>query len=485
MADLKELKLEVNTPARARSKTPRRKFIDSIAVLPFAAVSGDFETEMLCDGITEGVINALAAIPKLRVLARTTVYQYKNRDQNPLTVGDELNVRGILTGRVIQRQDHLNIQAELVDSMDGSQLWGEQYLRPISDVFSVQSDIAKQISETLRLKITGERNRRVTKQHTASSKAYQLYIKGRYHWNKRTTEALKNAIQYFQSAIDEDPLYALAYTGIADAWAMLGDNGIGTVTPREAFARARAATMKALELDDKLAEAYASLGHLDSHFGDWTSSRANSLKAIELRPSYASAYQWYSFTLMMTKRFEEAISQMQRALELDPLSLAIQSDTGVIEFFYGRYEKAIMEIQKALLLDPEFAVVHQFLGMAYEQMGQHQKALTCLQNAVDCREANNDTLGALGHAYASAGKPQEARQVLKQLQSLTQSGYVSSYAIALIHIALKETEEALKAMSKAYDDCDGWLNFLGVDPRLNPVRNEPRFQQILRHMNLA
>ena len=361
--------------------TGRGKTIDSLAILPLANGSGAPQMEYLSDGITESLINSLSQLPNLKVLARTTVFSYKNRAVDPIKVGRELGVRAVLTGRVVEREGSLIIQADLLDVKDGSQLWGEQYHRKFSDVLAVQEEIAKQISERLRLKLTGEEQKRLTRHHTENAEAYQLYLKGRYYWNKRTAESLNKGVEYFQQAIDKDPNYALAYAGLTDSYSLLGSS-TGGLSPKETFSKAKAAAVKALEIDDTLAEAHAALALVHLRYDwDWSATEREIKRAIALNPNYATTYHWYADYLVVMGRLDEAIAQIKRAQELDPLSLIINTVVGLRLYHARQYDQAIEQCQKTLEMDPNFAQAHFALGEAYEQKAKYEEAIAALQKA--------------------------------------------------------------------------------------------------------
>jgi serine/threonine protein kinase/Tfp pilus assembly protein PilF len=463
----------------------RGKPIDSMAVMPFLNASADLSQEYLSDGITESLINSLSQLPNLKVLARTTVFSYKNRAIDPIKVGRELGVRAVLTGRVVERGGTLIIQADLLDVTDGSQLWGEQYHRKLSDVLAVQEEIAKQISERLRLKLTGEDQKRLTRHHTENAEAYQLYLKGCYYWNKRTAESLNRGIEYFQQAIDKDPNYALAYAGLIDSYSLLGSS-IGRLSPRETFSKAKAAAVKALDIDDTLAEAHAALALVILRYDwDWPAVEREIKRAIQLNPNYATTYQWYADYLVVMGRLDETIAQIKRAQELDPLSLIINTIVGLHLYQARQYDQAIEQCQKTLEMDPNFAQAHLALGMAYEQKARYEEAIAALQKATTLSPSNPFIVSALGHAYAVSGQPREAMKILHQLQDLSQRRYISPHEMAIIYAGLGEKDQAFAWLEKAYADRVWRLPFLKVEPRFDSLRSDPRFQDLLRRMKLA
>ncbi len=463
---------------------PRRrgKAIDSLAVLPLTNASADPDADYLSDGITESLINSLSQVPKLRVIARSTAFRYKGHEPDPQTVGHDLKVGAVLTGRVVQRGDALIIQADLVDTGDGSQLWGERYNRKLSDIFAVQEEIAKEISEKLRPRLTGEEKKRLTKRHTENTEAYQLYLKGRYYWNKRTEEGVKKGIEYFQHAIEKDPGYALAYTGLADSYAVLGYYNY--LPSKEAYPRAKAAATKALAIDDTLAEAHASLANTRYYDWNWAQAERELMRAIELNPNYATAHHWYGLYFFEMGKFDRAIAELQRAQELDPLSLIIGTAMGRAFYNVRQYDQAIERLQKTLELDPNFGLAHTMSAQAYEQKGMHEEAITALRNALTLTGGNPETLAALGHTYAKSGRRDKAMEILGQLHDLSKQRHVSSYDVAIIHVGLGDLDQAFAWLEKAYAERAPRLIWLNVDPIFDTLRSDPRFADLLRRLGL-
>lgn len=457
--------------------------LDSIAVMPFANQTGDPETEYISDGLTESIINSLTQLPDLRVIARSSVFRYKGKATDPIAFGKELGVRAVLTGRVIQRGDNLSVSVELVDVRDNKQLWGEQYERKVSDLLLVQREIAQEISSNLRTRISGEVERRVTKRYTENAEAYQLYLKGRFFWNKRTREDLKKSIDYFNQAIEHDPNYALAYAGLADAYVLFP--GYAVSSPQDSYPKARAAARRALEIDDTLAEAHAALG-LELFAFEWKAAEATRefRRAIELNPNYATAHHWYgNQVLLYTGRFDEAIAEMKRAQELDPLSLIVNADLGDTYFYARRYDQAIEQLLKTIEMDESFYYAHYELGMAYEMKGSYAEAIAQYQKA---RALNNDprVLALLGHAYAASGRRDEALKVLNQLKEIAQQQYIPAYHFVILYAGLGEKDLAFEWLEKTYQDRTSRMTILQVDPYLDPLRPDPRFQEMVRRVGL-
>ena len=463
----------------------RGEAIDSVAVLPFVNASGDSNTEYLSDGITEGIINNLSQLPNLRVIARTTVFRYKGKEADPQKVGQDLRVRAVLSGRLVQRGDIVAVQAELVDVANGSQLWGGQYHRKAMDVFALQEDLSKEISGRLRLRLTGEEKQRLTKRYTENTEAYQLYLKGRYLWNKRTEEGFRKGIEFFQQASQKDPSYALAYSGLADCHSLLAVWDF--VPPKQSYPRAKEAALKALELDDTLAEAHASLAMIKTYYDwDWSGAEKEFRRAIELNPSYATAHMWYGEALGWRGRLEEAIAEEKRALELDPLSLIVNLVVADQFYLAREYDQAIEQYRKTLELDPNFVPAHWGLGGAYLQKSMYKEATTEFEEALGISPGNTLALAGLGHAYGVAGRRAGAQKVLEQLSELSKQEYISAVYRATIYVGLGEKNKAFEWLEKAYEDrsIGGVVYGIKVDPVYDPLRSDPRFADLLPRVGL-
>jgi serine/threonine protein kinase/tetratricopeptide (TPR) repeat protein len=463
----------------------RAKPIDSLAVMPFVNVGADPNTEYLSDGITENLINNLSQLPKLRVLPRSRVFRYKGRETDTEKIGRELNVRAVLTGRVVQRGDTLNIQAELVDVAADSQLWGRQYNRKFSEIIPVQEEIAKEVSEKLRLRPTGEEQKRLTKRYTENPAAHQLFLRGRYYWNRRTAETVKRSAEYFQQAIGVDPGYALAWAGLAESYALYGTYDV--LPPSEVVPKAKEAASKALALEETLAEPHAALGFAKATYDwDWAGAEREFKRALELNPNYATAHFWYSICLGWTGRLDEAAVEAKLAREADTLSPIIGSTVGQGLYYARRYDQAIEQLGKSLEMDPNFYFSRSFLGMAYEQVARHEEAIAEFQKALSLSGGKAGALGALGHAYAVSGKRAEAQKTLAELKDLSKRDYVAPYDIALIYVGLGDKAKALEWLATdAYKDHSVRLVWIKIDPRLDSLRGEPRFQDLQRRMGLG
>jgi len=476
-----------NTAAARKTQSTRRgrsrKGIDSLAILPLINAGGDPDTEYLSDGITESIINNLSQLPKLRVMARSTVFRYKGKEVDPQRVGQELGVRAALTGRVLQRGDLLIIKAELVDTEDGSHLWGEQYNRKLSDIFTIEEEISREISGKLRLKLSGAEKKQLTKRYTENTEAYQLYLKGRFYWNKRTAEGLKKGIEYFQQAIESDPGYALAYAGLADSYNILVS--YSALAPHDAFPKAKVAATRALEIDGKLAEAHTSLAFVKFGYDwDWTEAERGFKQAIQLNPGYAFAHNFYAVLLSALGRFDEAFVHIKNAHELDPLSLPINTNLGWLLYLARRYDEAIEQYLKTIDLDDGFPLAHRRLAQTYEQTQRYSEADAEFQKAVALSGEDIELLSARGHFYAVVGETNKAHEVLTQLEVFAKSRYVPSYLVARIHHGLGDIDRMFELLETARDERYGYLAYLNVEPMFDGIRADARFEELVRRVGL-
>ncbi|MDT4898267.1 MAG: eukaryotic-like serine/threonine-protein kinase [Acidobacteriota bacterium] len=464
--------------------------IDSVAVLPFVNVGGDASMEYLSDGLTESLINSLSQLPNLKIIARSSVFRYKGKEVDPQVVGRELGVRAVLTGRVVQLGDSLSIQTELVDVATQTRLWGENYTRKVSDIISLQDEISREISDKLRLKLTGEEKKHLAKRYTDNSEAYQLYWKGRYYWNKRRPEDIREAIRYFQQAIELDRNYALAYTGLADCY-VLGN--LLQMSPKEAMPIAIEKTNTALAIDPELAEAHTSLAKIKlSYEWEWAGAESEFKKALEHKPGYATAHQWFGVYLSEMGRHDESLEHRKRALELDPLSLSISTGVGRAYFWARRYDEGLEHLRQTLERDPKYADTHWSLGLNYEGKQMYAEAVSAYQRAISLSktaefpEGKPEMIAALGHAYAVSGRKSEALKIIEQLKELiNRQSYVSPYSVALIYTGLEEEDRAFEWLDRAYNERDESFIHLKVDPRLDGLRSDQRFTERLQLIKLA
>ena len=466
------------------SRTP----INSIAVLPFTNASGDPSAEYLSEGITEGIINRLSGLPNVKVISRTSAFRYKQRDIEPQKVAQELGVQALVTGRVIQRGDALSVSAELVDAREDKQLWGEQYSRKLADVVSIQQEIATAISGNLRVRLTSEEKTRSAKTYAANPEAYQLYLNGRYHANKGTYDGLMKGNEYFQQAIAKDPSYALAYASLADSYVQLG-GWLNYLPPSEAGPKAKAAAMKALELDDSLGEAHAALARAQYYFGwDWPSAEREFKRAVELNPNSAISHQGYSELLLARARFDESIAEAMHALELDPLSPQIVADLAYTYLVMRRYDESIVQHQKALDLDPNAAWIRADIAWAYALKGAYAQAIAekdkIPEQAKVVAAENQFVANRLGWVYAVSGRRADALKIAKELKDLSSHAYVDFYQVAEIYAGLGDKDEAFRLLEKAYEEHSSSMPFLAVDPFWYGIRSDPRYADLLRRVGL-
>jgi serine/threonine-protein kinase len=459
------------------------KVIDSLAVLPFGNAGGDPEHEYLGDGITGTLINTLATLPKLRVMAQSTVSRFRAREIDPQAVGRELGVRAVLTGRIMQSGGSLRIGTELVDVATGSQLWGAQYDRKPGDIFVVQDEIASEISGKLRLRLTRAEKKQLTKHHTQNAEAYRLYLKGRHHWNRWTEEGFYKAIEHFQQAVENDPGYALAYAGLADCYVLLGWNSY--MPPKDAFPRSKAAAKASLQLDPGLAEAHTPLAAL-LWLDDWEWDRAQTEfeRSLELSPTYPTANHWYAEYLMTMGRHEEAMVRIKKSQDLDPLSLIISVAVGWALYFARRYDEAIEQLRRTVDLDPNYPVAYWILGVSLRKTGCYELAIKEGEKGVRLSGGSPLMRAALAHTLGAAGRPKEALQILDELTELAKEKYVAPYFFAGIHIGLGESERAIEYLQKCYEEHSHWLIYLHLDPSMDDLRDNPDFQALLRRVGL-
>jgi TolB-like protein/Flp pilus assembly protein TadD len=471
---------EITEPA---ANPPFRDTTDSIAILPFENLTADSNVAVLADGIAEAVIASLSSLESLRVIARSTAFRFRGSEQEPQAVGNRLNVRVVLSGRVAQRGSSLMITTELIDVPTGRRLWGEQYSRVPSGIFGLERDIATQVLKVLNLPSGARENKQFKKNYTANLEAYQDYLKGRYFYNKMTEDDLLKSIAHFEAALRQDPNYSLAYTGLADTYSLFAFLGI--LPSREACRRAKQLTTAALEIDEDLAEAHASLASVHRLFDwDWPRAEAGYLKALELNPNYADGHHWYAAHLSAMGRPEEAIREIRSAQELDPLSLVINMEVAWNLYMARDFRGALEQSWKTLVLEPKFAAAQHTLGLACEQLEMNDEAVTEFQNARTCSGGHPSTIAALGHAYAAAGKRDDASEALRELEQMSQRRYVSSYWSALVYAGLGMDDLAVQALEKAWENRDVWLVWLKVEPRFDPLRSNIRFHNLLRKLRL-
>jgi eukaryotic-like serine/threonine-protein kinase len=462
-----------------------RKSINSLAILPFVNATSDPNTEHLSEGITESLINNLSQVPRLRVMARSTVFSFAGQNLDSRKVGNDLGVDAVVTGRVTQLADTLVIQVDLVDVSSGAQIWGERFNRKLTDIVTMQEEISREISEKLHLRMTDEERSRVSKRHTINAEAYQSYLKGRYQWNKRTQEGLKKSIEYFTEALDKDPAYAQAYAGIADSYNTLAR--FNYLRNQEAYPKARAAVTKALEIDETLAEAHTSLAVVKMDYEwDLPGAEREFKRAIELNPSYSSAHQWYGLLLVSRGQTEEAIAEAKRAQQLDPLSLIVDMGLGGLYIYARRFDEAIAYLEKVRDLHPEAFQPDSNLAYIYEIKGMKDEAVAAYLRSRTLAGDTVDRVAALKAAYAASGyKGYMQRRVDEMKEHARQKRYISPFSVALIYAQMGAKTEALSWLEKTYEERNYRLLFIKIDARLDTLRSEPRFSELVRRIDEA
>ena len=457
------------------------RVIDSIAVLPLVNASADTNAEYLSDGITENIINNLSQLPQLRVMARTTVFRYKGREVDSQSIGRDLGVRAVVTGRVLQVGDTLDIQTELVDASTGSQLWGQRYNRKIGDIFAVQEEIAREISEKLRLRFGDRDKQRLAKRHTDNAKAYELYMKGRYHLSQWTQSGFTKGVGYLNQAIATEPGFALAYAALAQAYSI----GVFS-SPRETAQAAKDAANKALEIDETLADAHTSMAIARMYLDwDWSGAEREFNRAIELNSGDASAHHWYGWYLGLMGRFDESFAELKLAESLDPLSLVITSAIGITSDWAGQYDRSIQHHQKALDLEPNRPGPRLSLAESYARSGRFSEALAEYERLRNLLDRSPTTQWRIGLLLAMCGKTHESRNILNDIKEGSGKGYVPPYLVAAIYTSLGEKDKAFEWFEQAYEERSALMAFLKVDPSLKTIRGDARFADLLRRVGFA
>jgi len=470
---------------RLRPPQPQGKIM--LAVLPFNNLSEDPAQEYFADGFTEEMITQLGRLGQgqLGVIARTSAMQYRNTQRRADQIGRELGVEYLLEGSVHREGDRVRITAQLIQVRDQTHVWAEEYDRDLQDVLILQRDVARSIAREIEVKLTPQLQSRLAITPAVDRKAYELYLKGRYFWNKRTEEGFAKAIDYFQQAIAQDPNYAQGYAGLADAYALLGSMADAEIPRKEAMPRARAAALKALEIDETLSEAHTSLAFVRMHYDwDWPGAEKEFERAIQLNPGYATAHQWHAYNLMVQGRTEESLTEIHQALELDPLSLIINTDAIELTYYARRYDEAIRLGRKTIEMDPRFPLAHAFTALCYLQKKEYAQAIMELQDAVLESGDRIDTRANLAAAYALAGRPDEARKALKGLKNDSPQRSDTAFHVARVYVAVGEKDEALSLLEKAYHERSGPLILLQVDPGNDSMRSDPRFQDLRRRIGL-
>jgi TolB-like protein/Flp pilus assembly protein TadD len=477
-----EVKEEAPTSPPRPERAEDSRGIQALVVLPLEDLSGEPGHEYFADGMTEALITCLAKIKALRVISRTSAMHYKGLRKSLPEIARELNVDAVIEGSVLRSGERVRITAQLIHSSD-QHLWAESYERDFRDILSLQSEIARQVANEVRIVLTPEERHRLGIARQVNPEAHELYLKGRHFWNKRTEQSVRKALSYFHQAIDNDPTYAQGYAGLADSYNILGY--YNALPPNEAYPKGKAAALKALELDDSLAEPHAALGVVKRDFEwDWPGAEAEFQRAIELNPGCVEAYHWHSTLLSILGRHADALREKKKALAMDPLSVVIRTDLARVYYFSRDYDRALEQYRAALDMDPNFGSAHLWLAQVYEQKGQYEDAISSLKTGVHLLSNSTYALAKLGHGYAVAGRRDEARVVLTQLNALSCKTYVSPYDLALVHLGLQENDEAFAWLQRAVEQRSLWLGYLGVEPQLDPLRSDPRFQSLRRSVDL-
>ncbi len=456
--------------------------IESIAVMPFVNQSGNTDIEYLSDGMTETLISSLSQLPNLNVKARSSVFRYKGKETDAQTIGKELNVQAILNGRVVERGNDLSLYVELIDVALDKVIWSQTYNRQMTNLVSLQSEIARDVSNNLKIKLSGADEQKLAKNYTESAEAYQLYLKGQYVWNKHTREDLQKAIEYFNQALEKDPNYALAYAGLTNSYNILGNSYL---PPREAFPKAKIYAAKALAIDDTLSEAHTAMAAVNLFYDwDWAEAEKHLKRARTLNPNDAGVNDIYGAYWDAMGHPDKAVAESKRGQELDPLSLLMNTNLG-IDFYYARqYDEAIAQLEKTVNLEPRYYNASLYLGQAYEQKKMYQKAIATFQKGMAQPERNPKLLASLGHAYAMAGEREKALKALDELREMSKHRYVSPYLFAVIYIGLGDKDQTFAWLEKAFQDRSFWLIWLNVEPKFDSLRDDGRFQDLLRRVGL-
>ena len=459
--------------------------IRSIAVLPFRMLVVDEGDEYLSIGISETLTTRLSSLKLLTVRPTSAVLKYASSEKDALETGKELQVDTVLEGSIRRAGERLRVTARLVSVLNEDVLWADKFDEQFTDIFEVEDSISAKVAEALAVKVSGEEQKRLTRRYTNNAEAYQLYLKGRYFWNKRTEEGFNQGIKHFTLAVAQDPTYALAYTGLADSYIGLTFYNFGA--PHETMPKAKRAAMNALSIDSALAEAHTSLAHVLMNYDwNWGEAEKEFKLAMQLNPDYATAHQWYAIHyLTAMDRLEEALEEMKRALQLEPTSLVMNSFMGATLYFAGRYDEAIEQCRRTIEMDPNFAVAHWHVGLASEQKGMLDDAIAEFQVAITLSGGSPLLKASLGHAYATAKMKREATKILSELNDLSQRCYVSSYERAAISLALGDERQSYESLERAYEEHSFHMVYLKVWPQFSAIRNDSRFQSLIQRLGLS
>jgi TolB-like protein/Flp pilus assembly protein TadD len=454
-----------------------------LAVLPLENLSGDASQDYLSDGMTDELITELGQINQLRVISRTSVMTYKGARKPLPQIARELNVDAVVEGTVLRAANRVRISAQLIRASSDKHLWAQSYEGDVRDTLALENKVARAIADQIRTKLDQEEQTEFKKVKTVNPEAYEHYLKGRFFWNKRTGDGLRKAVDYFSEAIEKDPGYAQAYTGLADSYALMGDWEYGVLAPAEAFPKAKAAATKALALDPTLGEAHTSLAFvLDVFDWNWKSAETEYRQAVALSPSYATAHQWYAWHLIVLGRSNEAVAEIRRAQSLDPLSLIIGADMADVLLIARRYDESIEQSLKTVEMDPRFAVAHYQLGQAFVQKQMFNEGIAELQKAIGFSGGNKAFRSNLAYAYARSGRRNEAEEILEDLKNRSNNGFSNASEIALVYVGLDETDQAMTWLQKAYEE--RFNPSVLLRPCFDPLRSDPRFQDLCRRIGL-
>ena len=460
-----------------------RSQIESIAVLPFKNESGNPDIDYLSDGMTESLINSMSQLPQLSVKPRSTVFRYKDQPADLQRIASELEVQGIVEGRLVQRGEALTLYLALVDGSSGNQIWGEQYNRKVHDLVTLQSEIARDVSRKLQERLSGVEERRLAKNYTENTEAYQLYLRGRFHVLKLTRAEVQTGISYYEQAIAVDQNYALAYVGLAEAYRALTLNG--EMPPTEFLPQAKAAALRAIQIDDELAQAHSQLGFIVFYYDrDWKEAEKQYQRALELNPNDPDTHQFYANLFSVTGRHAEALAEAKRATELDPLNVRISAIEAQLLIYAGRPDEALSKLQKTFELDPHFFFAHMFAASAYIDKGMYPEAIAEARTARESSGFSTYPTAFLGYALAKSGRQAEARAVLADLLKTSSERYVHPYNVAMIYNGLGDRDETIAWLERGYQQREPRMVFLKVEKKWNNLRNDPRFQDLLRRLGL-
>jgi len=469
---------------REKNSLSNESLAKSIAVLPFESLSEDKSNAYFAEGVQDEILTRLAKVADLKVISRTSTQRFKSAPADLREIAKQLGVTHILEGSVQKAGDSVRVNVQLINALTDVHLWADTYDRKLTDIFAIESEIAKNVAENLKARLNGRAEEVLAARPTENPEAHELYLKGRYFWNRRSTASLRKAGDYFQKAIDLDPKYALAYAGLADVHSLVPVYA-GTA-PQDDVPKALAAARKAVELDDRLAESHTSLGNALVSSVQLKAAEAEFRRALELNPNYATAHQWLAECLFGQGRFSESLAENERAHELDPLSLIINASYASSLAGAGRYEEAVKQARKTLDLDPELVPAHEILGQTYEDEGKLNEAIIEYSKANELGPTPSN-FAMLAHAYAKTGRMGETRKILDKLSDLSGQQYVGSYPLAIVHLALGEKDEALRLLEQSFVERDillqGLFGSIKIDKRLDPLRHDPRFQKLVERFD--